>query len=229
MAIQKTSYADDIYQQLRDEILTGAMRPGDRVAETEIAQRMGTSQGPVREAFTRLREQGLLISFRHRGSYVSEISESEARQAYAVRGVIEPIAIQAALPHIGDAEIGLLEEQIRKMEAAAIAGDVAADLANDMQFHRYLFQWSGSTTLLQCWNVVETQILKFAIVASPPIFTDLTVPARSHYPLLEHVKKGWSAAFARDLDQHLKVIWTPEEDTPATPARSRRARANSTS
>jgi DNA-binding GntR family transcriptional regulator len=219
MTIEKTSYADDIYQRLRDDILSGELRPGDRVAETEIAQRMGTSQGPVREAFTRLREQGLLISFRHRGSYVSEISEAEARQAYAVRGVIEPIAIQSALPHIGPAELELLEDQIHKMEAAATAGDVAGGLAEDMQFHRYLFEWSGSTTLVQCWNVIETQIRKFAIVASPPVFKDLTVPARSHYPLLEHVKAGWSDAFAQELDQHLKVIWGPEEEseTTATP------------
>jgi DNA-binding transcriptional regulator YhcF (GntR family) len=119
MAVQKSSYAEDIYHQLRDDILSGQIRPGDRLAETEVAQRMGTSQGPVREAFTRLREQGLLISFPHRGSYVSEISEEEARHAYAVRGAIEPLAMQHALPLMGDAEFEQLETQIRAMEAAA--------------------------------------------------------------------------------------------------------------
>src|ERR1700733_8573902 len=102
MAVEKTTYADGIYSHLRDDILTGRLRPGDRLAEVEVAHRMGTSQGPVREAFTRLREQGLLISFPHRGSYVSEISEEEARRAYAVRGVIEPLALQWALPQMAD-------------------------------------------------------------------------------------------------------------------------------
>jgi DNA-binding GntR family transcriptional regulator len=225
MTLQKTSYADDIYQQLRNDILSGDIRPGDRLAETEVAQRMGTSQGPVREAFTRLREQGLLISFRHRGSYVSEISEEEARHAYAVRGAIEPLAFQYALPRMREPEFARLEAQVRTMEATAVAGDLAAALASDMQFHRYVYEWSGSTTLLQCWDVVEIQIRKFAIVASPPIFKDLVVPARSHYPLLELAKGGWSEALAREIDLHLKVIWTKDDELPAMPASAQRARS----
>jgi DNA-binding GntR family transcriptional regulator len=214
MAIPRRTYAEEIYGQLRDEILSGHLRPGDRLAEVEIAQRMGTSQGPVREAFARLREQGLLISFRHQGSYVSEISEEEARHAYALRGTIEPLALKWALPRMGDAEFAILENQIREIEAAAKAGDLAAIVASDMRFHRYLYEWAGSTTLLHCWDVIESNIRKFAIVASPPVFKDLMGPARSHRTLLEHMQSGYSPGLERELDRHLKSIWTDKPPEP---------------
>ena len=104
---------------------------------------MGTSQGPVREAFTRLREQGLLISFTHRGSYVSEISVDEARDAYAVRAILEREALRRALPNIGEPEYAQLQDEIREMEAAALAGDIAANLAHDMRFHRLYLRMVG--------------------------------------------------------------------------------------
>src|SRR5258706_6736578 len=186
------TYAETIYNELRDQILSGELRPGDRVAETDIAQRMGTSQGPVREAFARLREQGLLITFSHRGSYVSEISADEARDAYAVRAVLEPRALLLAVARMGEEEFAVLTQDIQVMERAAGSGDVARNLAADMAFHRRLYEWSGSPTLLQCWDIIETKIRKFAIVASPPVFNNQTGPAHSHVTLVELMRKGYS-------------------------------------
>src|SRR3954451_1490598 len=207
MASLSPTYAESVYQELREDILSGRLRPGDRIAETEVAKRMGTSQGPVREAFTRLREQGLLISFTHRGSYISEISEDEARDAYAVRALLEREALRRALPNMGEPDYALLEDDIREMERAATDSDLAANLASDMRFHRRIYEWSGSPTLLQCWDIVEIKIRKFAIVAAPRIFEDPIRPVRSHYALIEQMKAGYSPALEAELDRHLEAIW----------------------
>lgn len=201
------TYAETVYQQLREDILSGRLRPGDRIAETEVAHRIGTSQGPVREAFTRLREQGLLISFTHRGSYVSEISVDEARDAYAVRATLERQALRLALPAMDESHYEQLQEDIREMESAARNGDVAGNLARDMRFHRRIYEWSGSPTLLQCWGIIEMKIRKFAIVASPPAFEDPIRPVRSHYALIEQMKAGYSPELEAELDRHLSAIW----------------------
>jgi DNA-binding GntR family transcriptional regulator len=211
MNLLSPTYAESVYQQLRDEILTGKRRPGDRIAETEVAQQMGTSQGPVREAFTRLREQGLLISFRHRGSYVSEISIDEARDAYAIRAVLEREAMRLALPRMGERDFEVLEKDIRAMEAATGSGDMAGNLERDMEFHRRIFEWSNSPTLLQCWDIIEMKIRKFAIIASPSLFEDLLRPVRSHYELIEHMRAGYSPELEAELDRHLDALWVREQ------------------
>lgn len=212
MSLLSPTYAEAVYQQLREEILTGQLRPGDRIAETEVARRLGTSQGPVREAFTRLREQGLVISFTHRGSYVSEISVEEARDAYAVRATLERQALRLALPNMDESQYARLQEDIREMEGAAGHGDVAGNLARDMRFHRRIYEWSGSPTLVQCWGIIEVKIRKFAIVASPPVFEDPMRPVRSHYALIEQMKAGYSPELEAELDRHLSAIWLSAQE-----------------
>jgi DNA-binding GntR family transcriptional regulator len=83
------SFAQAVHEQLREEILAGVLRPGERLREAEVAARLGTSQGPVREAFSRLREQGFIISFPHRGSYVTEISKEEALDVYSIIEILD--------------------------------------------------------------------------------------------------------------------------------------------
>jgi DNA-binding GntR family transcriptional regulator len=206
------TFAEVVYQRLRDEILNGELRPGDRLAEVEVATRMGTSQAPVREAFTRLREHGLLISFRNRGSYVSEISVEEARDTYAVRLVLEVYATRLALPHMGKPEYTLLEKDIAAMERAAKRDNMAENLMHDMRFHRRIYEWSDSPTLLRFWDSIEVKIRKFAIVASPPVFSDPLRPVASHYALLERMREGDTPELEAEIVRHLEVIWLGTED-----------------
>ena len=206
------TFGEVVYQRLRDEILSGELGPGHRLAEVEIATRMGTSQAPVREAFARLREQGLLISLPHRGSYVSDISAEEARDAYAIRKVLETYATRQALLHIGKKEFALLEKEIGLMVAAAERRNLADNIAHDMRFHRLIYEWAGSPTLLGFWNTIEVKIRKFAIIATPPVFEDPMRPVASHYMLLERMKEGDSPELEAEIARHLELIWLGTED-----------------
>lgn len=208
-------YAESAYQQLRAEILNGELPAGTRLAETETARRLGFSQGPIREALSRLRADGLVISFTHRGSYVSEISIDEAQDAYRVRSVLERFALQLALPNMGNAEFRDLERMIENIESAAKARDLARNVACDMQFHRRAFEWSGSVTLLQLWENIEVKIRKFAIVATPPVFDASLVGVRDHYRLLEAMRQGYSRKLEEALDRHLALIWMTKNELAA--------------
>jgi DNA-binding GntR family transcriptional regulator len=174
---------------------------------------MGTSQGPVREALARLREQGLIISFPYRQTIVSDISLAEAQDAYAVRAILERAALQLALPQLGPKEFAILGRDVTLMEKAMKQGDLAGSVACDMRFHRRIYEWSGSPLLLQMWDTVAVKIRKFAVVAAHPVFAkDELRGVRSHHPLLELMKKGYSSELEAELDRHLSLIWmTPKE------------------
>lgn len=207
------TYAEAVYAALRDEIITGVHRPGDRLTEIDLAQRMRTSQGPVREALARLRAEGLVVSFAHRGTFVTEISVEEARDAYDVRAILERAALQRALPRMGVKEFAKLDKDVVAMERAAVAGKLTDNLGHDMRFHRQIFGWSGSPTLLQLWDVIEIKIRKFAFVATPAVFKDDPLAGvRSHGPLLKAMRAGYSKRLEAEIDRHLSLAWMTVEE-----------------
>lgn len=203
------TYAEAVYQRLRDEMFRGGLRPRDRLAEVEIARRMGVSQGPVREALARLRAEGLVVGQAHRGSFVSEISVSDVKDVYAIRQVLEQYALRLALPKMGDAEYKRLEEDVEQMRLAVDEGDTARHYAHDMRFHRRIYEWAGSPTVLQFWETIEAKIRKFAIYWTPVAFRqDPTWPVQIHYDLMDRMRDGYGPALEEELERHLKGIWS---------------------
>jgi DNA-binding GntR family transcriptional regulator len=202
-----------VYQRLRDEIVGGALAPGQRLVELDIARRMRTSQGPVREALVRLRAEGLILSLPHTGSFVSEISMEEARDAYQVRAMLERHALKLALPRMTQDAFTELERETQAMTRAVRRRRLAENIAHDMSFHRRIYEWAGSPTLLQLWDVLEVKIRKFAVVATVPLFRhDPLRGANSHYALLAKMKAGYSPDLEAELDHHLAMIWLTTED-----------------
>src|SRR5436190_1326390 len=94
---QRLSLVEEISAELRKRILAGELVSGDRIREMAVAREFQTSQGPVREAFALLRQEGLLISLPRRGTFVSDVSVQDARDAYEIRLLLEPYVIERAL------------------------------------------------------------------------------------------------------------------------------------
>src|ERR1700761_6553624 len=95
-AAKRRSLADEVTDQLRDVILTGALQPGDRAGEAEISQRLRVSRGPVREALVRLEQEGLVVSEWHRGASVTDLSRVDVIELATLRGALEKLAIAGA-------------------------------------------------------------------------------------------------------------------------------------
>jgi DNA-binding GntR family transcriptional regulator len=215
------TYAEVVYQQLREEILSGALMPGDRLTEQGLAERMGTSHGPVREALARLGAQGLVLGLPHRGSFVTEISAEDARDVYQVRVVLERRAMALAVAAMTDADYVELRKAVDNMVHAADAGTFHEHLARDMAFHRRVFELAGSPLLLLFWETIEAKTRKFALIASPRAFEDAPAIAKTHYQLLGTMQSGDAAALDQEVEQHIMRIWEvleEEQDPSQAPA-----------
>jgi GntR family transcriptional regulator, rspAB operon transcriptional repressor len=125
-----------IIQRLRQAIIEMQLRPGEGLSEKEIALRYGVSRQPVREAFIKLAEQGLLQVLPSRGTYVVKISVREVLNARFVREAIECALVSAAAGLIDDDGVGRIERLIVAQKAAASAGDFSRFYALDEAFHR---------------------------------------------------------------------------------------------
>lgn len=220
---RRMSLADEIAHGLRDLILSGEIVPGDRIGEMEIAQRFDTSQGPVREAFATLRQEGLLISFPRRGTFVSGIAEEDARATYEIRLLLEPYVIERALARITDQDIEAWAEDVRLMRVAGSEKNLGELIVRDMRFHGRFYELSGSSIAQSIWNLIELNVRKFIAIAGKQYFEEDELPAVAelHATNLELIRRRDVAALQEEIRRQLIVIWdrinaeaTRKPDTP---------------
>jgi DNA-binding GntR family transcriptional regulator len=205
--VSRMSLSEAIRVRLREQILSGELAMGQRITEQHIAETMGTSAGPVREAFASLTFEGLLISLPNRGTFVSSVSEEEARGAYAVRHRVEPYAFELARDRLTDADNIELDVLIAGLKRAAGESHYSEMIGFDMQFHGVFYARSGNSILVALWPLLEGTIRKFVTVTGPHYTRDLVELAKRHEQLLEDVRSGDMKAVDRELARHGQDIW----------------------
>lgn len=168
--VQRQSLAQQIEARLRQRILIGDLRPGQRLTEQGVAKAMGTSPGPVREAFSVLARDGLVLSLAHRGTFVSEVSEATARLAYQIRSILEPEVAVMAMSVITPEAIAELRRRVELVRVLAGRKEHASALAADMSFHGYIFEIVGGELYSKVWAPIQDTILKFQVIASPQYY-----------------------------------------------------------
>src|SRR4030088_1006231 len=133
---QRRTLSGEVTRAIRQAVLTGVYQPGDHLTEAEIAREMGVSHGPVREALRELEAEELLIIEPHRGAFVRAFSAQDVREIYSLRSLLESAMVHLAKPRAQPADLDDLQTLIERMRAAAVAGDIAAEIELDLEFHR---------------------------------------------------------------------------------------------
>jgi len=205
--ISRTSLAEEIRRRIREQILTGELSPGARLTEQGIAESMGTSAGPVREAFAALASEGLVSSFRHRGTFVSSVSYEEIRNAYEVRFRLEPYAAGLMLDRLTPALLDELRRLVDEMRVAAGHDDHPTLFAADMRFHGRFYTASGSPMLASIWPLIEGVLRKFMSIDPPQLELGLDAIVARHERMLRHLVDRDREGLVRELDSRDWAIW----------------------
>ncbi|HWQ15276.1 MAG TPA: GntR family transcriptional regulator [Roseiflexaceae bacterium] len=140
---------EQVLAHLRQLIMTGALAPGTRIDQAELAQRFGVSVVPVREALARLQSSGLVRIVPHRGVFVESLSADELIDIYNVRELLEEYAARLASAHLTDADVAALEGIAAGMEATAEAEDYDTYLALNRELHFTIYRAARRPYLLQ--------------------------------------------------------------------------------
>lgn len=125
---------------LRAQLSSGALRPGDRIRQEQLAAELGTSVVPVREALTTLQAEGLVRHIPHRGYRVASLSLEELSETYLIRRLLEDEVVRIATPRLREEQLTVLREAAGEMEALTERGDVAAMMEANRRFHFTLFE-----------------------------------------------------------------------------------------
>lgn len=123
------------YDQIKESILTGSLRPGDRLNIRNLAERFGISEIPVREAIKQLEAEGLAIVVPHVGATVKPFSAADVIELYQILAILEPTVTALAVPHFDEAALKRLAEVGEAMDAAMVEPDVEAYGRLNRDFH----------------------------------------------------------------------------------------------
>src|SRR5262245_7976166 len=138
----RTLLRDQAYVRLRDAILDGTLEPGEQLRDVEIAEWLGLSRTPVREALARLEEYGLVETAPNRYTRVTSLSAADARDAFPVVAALHSLAALLGVPRVEESELAAMRKANGDFAAALRAADVDRALAADDRFHAVLVQAS---------------------------------------------------------------------------------------
>ncbi|HEY8984028.1 MAG TPA: GntR family transcriptional regulator [Streptomyces sp.] len=142
--VGRTLLRDRACEAIRDAIVSGEIEPGTVVRDIDLAERLGLSRAPVREAFARLVEEGLLESKPQSYTRVTPVVASEVRDAAAVVGSMHELAARVAVTRLTPADIAAMRAANKRFADAVVAGDVDAALLADDELHDVLVRVSGN-------------------------------------------------------------------------------------
>lgn len=179
-----------VFESLREAIISGQLRAGERLMEIQLAEEMGVSRTPVREAIRKLELEGLVAMIPRKGAYVAGLSFKDIVDVFEIRSALEGLAAELAAERITDEELEELERYLVKIAEAIEKGDLEKVVANDTDFHSLLYQASRNQRLSQIINNLREQIQRFRT-------TSLSYPGRMKTALEEH-RKIVEAISARD-------------------------------
>ena len=206
-AVTRTVLREQVKELLLERILAGEYRPGDRLVETRIAQELGTSQAPVREALRDLEVLRFVESEPFRGSRVRAVTEEELAEIYPVRAAVEELAAREAAARLGG-DVGLLEDELAAMRRAADEADLHGLVEHDVRFHRVIVEAAENRILLDVWTSLRVEAR--TIITALKTGIDHHELANTHEPVLaalsEHDPERAGRAMRRHIEEFGELV-----------------------
>ncbi len=196
---------DEAYLALRRAILCGDLAPGDHLVEREIASRLGLSRSPVREAFRRLEQEGL-VRVTRQGVLVQSLDLAAVQELFEIRQQLESLIARLAARRFDVTRLPLLEEPLQDMAAAIAAGDRTRLESAGLAFHQALAHVAGNRRLAALNAAINQEIARFRSLS-------LAFPARTQSVFDEHrqiaaaVADRDEEAAARLMSEHIGRAW----------------------
>jgi DNA-binding GntR family transcriptional regulator len=201
-SVARTVLREQVKELLIERIIRGDLGPGAPLVETRIAQELGVSQAPVREALRDLALLRLVEAEPFRSARVRRFSRQDVLDIYGVRAALDDLAARRTCTNLAG-DVTLLEAELAAMRQAASSGDRAGLIRHDLAFHRQILESAGNPALTQCWATLGVEAMLTLTVYRP--MTDPVDVAESHVGIIEALRSGKAAAAGREARRHVEL------------------------
>ncbi len=154
---------DVVFNTLRQAILKGDMEPGERLMEITLANKLGVSRTPIREAIRKLELEGLVHMIPRKGAIVASISEKDMKDVLEVRITLEELAVKLAIKNMNEEDIEALIKAGRNFENAVISRDIVGICDADVAFHDIIYNRTGNNRLIQMISNLREQMYRYRL------------------------------------------------------------------
>jgi len=181
--------SEDIAESIKKAIIRGKFKPGEKISEGELAESMGTSRTPLREAFRKLENEGFIEIIPRKGAVVTEIYPEEASDLYQIKSVLEGLAAKLAMSRITEKEIDKLEKINEDLKSLIDKNDIEMFYKTHQRFHEVFVKSSGNDRLIQMVRNLNDHFKRYGIVSLtlPGQFESAT---RQHAEIVEAFRQG---------------------------------------
>jgi len=200
----RRSLSKDVVDLLRAALVRGTFTPGEHLSEAAIAEKLGVSRGPIREAFVALEREGLLTLERHRGARVTGLSQTDIDEIYELRKALERLAVERAVKHATDEDFAELADVVKQMRSAVKAADAHAVAALDVRFHDGIYRAAHHSRLYLSWSNLRPQIETFLHSRSTDTIDYLDKAVREHTEILDVLRTRSKRNATRLIDSHIR-------------------------
>lgn len=154
---------DVVFNTLRDAILSGKLLPGERLMENQLAEKLGVSRTPIREALRMLELENLVELVPRKGAQVLDMSEKDIKNVLEIRGSLEALAVELACQRMNAEQVAQLKELQRNFVTAYENRDYEKTAENDEKFHDLIFSSTQNEKLIQIINNLRIQLYRYRV------------------------------------------------------------------
>ena len=154
---------DVVFNTLREAILRGDLKPGDRLMEIQLAEKLGVSRTPIREAIRMLETEGLAVTFPRKGATVAAMTTKDMEDVLQIRETLEELAVRLACDRITEEGVEKLRKNMGAFENAIKNGNIKLIAKCDEEFHDIIFASSGNPRLVSLLNSLREQMYRYRI------------------------------------------------------------------
>lgn len=196
------SASDTAYEFIKDGVLSGQIEPGTFVTEGQLADEVGISRTPVREALLRLQAEGMVELFPKKGALVTAPTPQETREVFEARGLIEEWAASQMWARRADT-VPVLHQRLDEMAAALKADDVSTFSSADRAFHEVIVEAAGNSVITRQYRHLRDRQIVIVAGNLRGNRSRMTMSLRQHRELLRVLESGTRTAFVRACRDHV--------------------------
>lgn len=194
-----------VFDYLRNAILSGDLKPGERLMEISLAEQLGVSRTPVREAIRKLELENFVEMIPRKGAYVAQLKAKDILDILEIRALFDGYAAAAAAEKMSEDEVKALSATLDKFNKAVTKGDKQAMIDTDNRFHDQLIQSTKNRKLIEIVSGLQDQFQRFRIIYFNE-FDNYGDMQNSHQELYEAISRRDTRAARERAEKHIKIV-----------------------
>lgn len=201
--ISVDTVADRVTERLREMIMSRELRAGSRINQSEVAERLGVSRTPIREAIQRLESVGLVRTVPYKGAYVGQLDATDIREIFELRRLIEGFAVRLAVSRLSKADLQELAEFLGTADARVEEGERDLYFEGDLRLHNLFMENCGNSRLGEALEPFANQVEAFRYSAGQLPGDHWRQSHEEHKGILEAALQGDAVGASRRMEAHI--------------------------